>query len=202
MNARSYGASATISVDAAEAILGAATKLFGDRGFHGASVRQLADESGVSLSNIYNYFPSKTDILLALLREANSNLRRQTGEAIATAGPDVTDRLRSGVQAFVRYYVENREISIVATSEFRYLNGVARSEIVAARDLTQRVFTTLIEEGVAGRRFRTPHPHEATLAMLTMCSSVNVWYRDTGPLDADDIATRYAHLAVALLEGV
>lgn len=185
----------------ADAILRSAVKEFSERGFHGAALRRLADGAGVTLSNIYNYFPSKQEILLGILREAIAAQRCLVEQAIADSGESVADRFAAAVGAFVRYYVDHRQISIVATSEFRYLEGDYRWEIVAGRDRTQRVFSDLLEEGVANGTFRTPHPHEATLAVLTMCAAVASWYRPGGELTPDEVADHYARLSLALAEG-
>lgn len=44
----------------------AALKVFAQRGYHGASIRSIAEECGLSKGLIYHYFPSKTDIFLHL----------------------------------------------------------------------------------------------------------------------------------------
>ena len=169
-------------------------------GFYGASMRQLASRTGLSLSNIYNYYPSKSAVLLEILREASSAQLAQVQGAIERAGPGVVERFSAAVEAFLGYYIDNPEIGTVATSEFRYLEGEFRSEVVAARDETQSVLTRLIAEGVESGHFGTPYPHEAALAILTMCSAVTVWYRKDGGLGKEEICQRYSRFALSLLE--
>lgn len=50
-----------------ERVLDAAGELFRDKGFHGASLEQIADEAGFSKGVIYSQFGSKDDLFLALL---------------------------------------------------------------------------------------------------------------------------------------
>jgi AcrR family transcriptional regulator len=50
-------------------ILRAARAVFGARGFHGASIEEIADEAGLSNGAIYYNFDSKGDLFLALLEE-------------------------------------------------------------------------------------------------------------------------------------
>jgi AcrR family transcriptional regulator len=200
-NDRSFIAPPTIPSEVAQAILQSAVNEFSERGFHGASLRQLALGAGVTLSNIYNYFPGKQEILLGVLREAVAAQRAMVEAALAEAGDSVADRFVDAVGAFVRYYVDHRQISIVATSEFRYLEGDYRREIVADRDRTQAIFTRLLDEGIANRTFHTPYPHEATLAVLTMCGAVAAWYRPGGALTPDEVARHYGRLSLALVEG-
>jgi AcrR family transcriptional regulator len=47
-------------------ILDAALKVFAERGFHGATTRELAKASGVSEALMFRHFPSKEDLYLAL----------------------------------------------------------------------------------------------------------------------------------------
>lgn len=49
-----------------DAILAAAERLFTSHGYSGTSLSDIARQSGVTTSNIYNYFPSKLSVLYAL----------------------------------------------------------------------------------------------------------------------------------------
>ena len=50
-------------------IIVAAHALFADQGFHGTSMRQIADQAGVTLGGIYNHFSGKEDIFKSLIIE-------------------------------------------------------------------------------------------------------------------------------------
>ena len=55
------------SKDTEEAIIDAALECFSKQGFHGTRTRDLARVAGVSEGTLYNYFPTKGDILFQLL---------------------------------------------------------------------------------------------------------------------------------------
>ncbi len=57
-----------------ERILETAISLFSVRGFHGTSIRHIANEMGISLSNIYHHFGNKEGVLLAILEQASERL--------------------------------------------------------------------------------------------------------------------------------
>ncbi|GAA4672892.1 TetR/AcrR family transcriptional regulator [Frondihabitans cladoniiphilus] len=59
-----------------EAILDAALPVFGSAGFHGASLREIARQCGVSHQSLMHYFPTKDELLLAVLRRRDERLRR------------------------------------------------------------------------------------------------------------------------------
>ena len=52
-----------------QAILSAALEVFSRLGFHGARVEQVAEQAGVSKTNLLYYFPSKEALYIAVLRQ-------------------------------------------------------------------------------------------------------------------------------------
>ncbi len=50
-----------------DAILQAAYQLFLENGYHASSMRQIAQQAGIALGGIYNHFPSKEEIFLAVV---------------------------------------------------------------------------------------------------------------------------------------
>jgi AcrR family transcriptional regulator len=75
-----------------ERILRAARKVFGRRGFHGATIEEIADEAGLSNGAIYYNFESKGDLFFALLEERlEERIRhmRRTLTARETGGGDL-----------------------------------------------------------------------------------------------------------------
>src|ERR1700689_800100 len=65
-------------------LLAAARKVFLSRGYHGASVDQIADEAGFSTGVVYSQFGGKADLFLALLEARIAE--RATGNAWAVEG--------------------------------------------------------------------------------------------------------------------
>ena|SRR5690242_10975161 len=67
-------------------ILGAARRLFDRKGFAATAMEQVADKAGLAVGTLYNYFPSKNDLLLAILRRETQRLTEE-GEAILRDPP-------------------------------------------------------------------------------------------------------------------
>ena len=57
-----------------DAILTAATRLFVQEGYAGATTNRVADAAGVSVGSVYQYFPSKDAIAIELLRRYRERL--------------------------------------------------------------------------------------------------------------------------------
>jgi AcrR family transcriptional regulator len=67
-------------------ILDAAARLFKRDGFAAASIEDIADNAALSAGTVYNYFPSKGDLLLALVALDGQEVRA-AGAAIVEAPP-------------------------------------------------------------------------------------------------------------------
>jgi AcrR family transcriptional regulator len=74
-------------------ILNAATRIFAEKGFHRATIRDVAGAAGLADGTIYNYFENKTALLLGLLNRINQSEQREQHYEQATDG-DLRDFLR------------------------------------------------------------------------------------------------------------
>ncbi len=61
----------------------AARRVFTRQGFHGTSVRDIARTAGVSLGNLYNYYPTKERIFRAVVERYETKMTRLRGQALA-----------------------------------------------------------------------------------------------------------------------
>ncbi len=171
------------------AILRAAAVLIAERGYHGASMRDLGRAVGLQMASLYHHFGSKQELLVAIMREAMADLTAVVREAVDAAGTDPHDRLAAAIRAHVRFHTERRPEVIVADAELRALEEPGRSEIIALRDRHQAIFRAPVEElGIACAGI-------VTSAIITMCTDVATWFRPAGPLDADEVAEVFVRLA-------
>jgi AcrR family transcriptional regulator len=58
-------------------ILDAATRVFAEKGFHRATIKEIAHVAGIADGTIYTYFDSKTDVLLGILNRLNETTERE-----------------------------------------------------------------------------------------------------------------------------
>ena len=80
----------TLKTDTRKRILAASRKLFLEKGFRGATTRDIARASGINLSNLYRYYPSKDDLFSALLKPATDALEALLDERHGKKGYDVS----------------------------------------------------------------------------------------------------------------
>ena len=96
------------AADRRRAILAAALDVFSERGFHEASLEDVAARDGISKALIYEHFRSKEDLQRALMETYVHELLERILASTAGAEPG-EDRLRRGVQAFLGFVEERRE---------------------------------------------------------------------------------------------
>src|SRR5215468_6516677 len=58
-------------------ILDAATQVFAQKGFHRATIKEIARVAGIAAGTIYTYFASKTEVLLGILHRLNESTERE-----------------------------------------------------------------------------------------------------------------------------
>ena len=177
----------------------AAIEAMSEHGYHGTSVRDIADRAGMSSAALYHHFSSKQDLLFRITDRGIEALVRQTEDALLASPNDPAERLRAIVRVHVLNHAENRQGSFIGNSEIRSLEPGNRAIVVSKRDQQKRIFDRVVLDGVERGVFTTPYPQEATMALITMCTAVAQWYRPDGPLRPDEIAERYADLGLAML---
>ena len=64
----------TLKTDTRKRILAVSRSLFLEKGFQGATTREIAAASGVTLSNLYHYYPSKDELFRVLLKPVIDNV--------------------------------------------------------------------------------------------------------------------------------
>lgn len=175
------------------AIYDAAVRLIYERGYHGTSLRAVATEVGVQMSSLYYHFPSKQDLLMAIMNRAMNDLIDTVEGAVSRAtGPE--ERLRSAIRAHVLFHAERRKEAFIVDAELRALEPANRGLVVELRDRYEGVFAAILREGAEQGVFRVPDAKLAVFALMAMCTGVAVWYRPGGGLSLERIADIYTDL--------
>ena len=125
-------------------LLRAAQDVFVAHGFHAAAMDDIADRAGVSKPVLYQHFPGKRELYLALLEEHVDALAERVGEAMAA-----TDDNRARVDAAVGAYfdfidAEGEAFRLVFESDLRN-----DGDVRAAVDRGTRVCVEAVAEVIA-----------------------------------------------------
>jgi AcrR family transcriptional regulator len=176
----------------------AALGLFADKGFHATSIRDIANEAGVTTASMYHYMQNKEELLQQIMRDGLNRL-------IVAADDLLEDREGADAQlaGLVQLHVwvhGNRPLSArVTDTETRSLTGAGRSEIIGLRDAYEARWINTIQRGADSGRFGAANPRLASLAILEMCTGVSHWYSPKGRLPLVDICNEFATMALAMV---
>lgn len=179
------------------AILDAAVRVFGSRGYHGTSVRDIAEAAGVSPGSLYNHFASKHDLLVVILERGLNNLVAASEDALYEALPDPVSRLRALVRTHVHSHAVSRVESYIGNSELRSLSREARALIISKRDTQQRMFDRVVRDGAQQGVFSTDDPVMASRYIVTACTAVATWYRRGGDVGIEALVRKYQRLSLS-----
>ncbi len=132
-------------------ILDAATVVFAAKGFHGATIRQIAQQAGIADGTIYIYFKTKIDLLLGILDRINESERRAEDLGQSMSG-DFADffvtYLRHRMGLLDANFQALRAIlpDILSNPELR--DHYYRQVIEPSFALAEPMFRRLIEQGI------------------------------------------------------
>src|ERR1041385_34796 len=97
-------------------LLAAARTVFSRKGFHDATIDDIAYEAGVAKGTVYLYFKSKQDIYLEALRDGIQMLLREM-RAEATVSQNAETTLRKLIAVKLAYFDKHREFFQILQSE-------------------------------------------------------------------------------------
>lgn len=167
------------------------------KGYHGTSLREVAERAGIRMSTLYYYFPSKQGLLLEIMSRTLKELTAAVRESLVTAQlEEPAAQLRLAIAAHVRFHAERHEEAFVADSELRALDPGNREAVTALRDEHEDVFANILRSAQRYQLYRGPDEQLAVNALLGMCSQVATWYRPDGRLTIDEIARSYSDLII------
>jgi AcrR family transcriptional regulator len=177
----------------------AALVRFAERGFHGVSVREIAEAVAPPGASIYSHFDSKEDLLHGLIEIGHRVHNQALRKALLETGSDPADQLRMLMRAHVEVHATYPVLATVANNELDMLSSELSEDIVAMRLDSQRMFTDVVERGISMGRFTVPDPWLAVAAMGAMGLRVAAWFIPGRPYTVDELAGAYADLALKLV---
>ena len=176
-------------------ILAAAARIFREKGYHGTSVRDIAESVGLLKGSLYHYIRSKEDLLARLFDGALEGTLREL-ETIASRDGSAAERLRAMVKAYVAAVTANLDAVGLYLREWRALPAPELSRLRARRRAMRALFEDVIEDGVRRRQFVADDVKISALAIMGMANWLFEWYRPRGRMSAERLADEIADRAV------
>jgi AcrR family transcriptional regulator len=131
-------------------LLEAASRVFARRGFHGASLDEIAREAGATTGAIYSNFAGKEDLFLALFEEHVASQNRKYRE-IFTRGQNLEERSRGGADDWMAFLHDEPDSFPLMIEFWSYAirDPKLRKRYATRLAAFRQTFAELIEQGAS-----------------------------------------------------
>lgn len=170
-------------------------ELFDENGYHGTTVRQIANRVGVTVPALYYHHASKEAVLVALFEISMNELNTRTEAAAEEAGENPVHRFSLVLEAIV-LYMTHRSRHAALDTEIRHVSPESRSRYAASRKRLELLMRKVVDEGVASGDFSVTDTEETVRAILGMCQSLPRWFQAGGPLTPSQLADKYVDIGL------
>ncbi|MFI7025407.1 TetR/AcrR family transcriptional regulator [Micromonospora sp. NPDC049900] len=176
-------------------MLDAAVRVFSRRGYHGASMDEIAEDAGISKPMVYAYLGTKEELFVACLHREGTRMM----EAIAGAAvPDLPadERLWRGLRAFFGFVGAHRDGWSVLYRQARAEQPFAR-ELAQMRTRMVEVVAGMLDHALRaeGRTAAETELEVVAYALVGATESLGDWLADHPEADPAKTATRMMNAA-------
>jgi AcrR family transcriptional regulator len=179
-------------------IMRSALAAFSRRGYHGASVGEIARALGMTKGSLYYYFKDKEDILFFCHDYSLDILLARLREVERERSPPPV-KLRKLIVSFVHMILDELH-GTALTMDLQALSPSHFRRVVAKRDRFDRGLRRVVRRGIHSGHFAAGDAKLITFAILGAANWITRWYDPRGPLRSEEIADAFAdYLLLGLL---
>ncbi len=183
-------------------ILACATQVFCEKGYEGASIRDLSRLSGVSLSGLYYYFESKEELLYLIQKHCFTTLIERAQErlsqiAVGESKPEA--RLRAFIHNHVGYFLQNSEAMKVLSHESDTLTEQYADEVAEIKRAYYHLCRGILDELKLERNLKRLDTRVAVMGLFGMMNWIYTWHNADLDPDAEQLAE---HMSEMFFSGV
>lgn len=179
-------------------LLDVAVDVFARKGYHAASMNDVAEAAGVTKPVLYQHFSSKRDLFVELLTEIGESLRETIAKATSNAeGP--RQQIEDGFRAYFLFAAENTSsFTVMFGSGARRDPEFASFALAVENSIAQTVAELIVVEG-------RPAEHRLLLAdsIVGMTeAATRHWLANGSEPDVDTLASQISQLAWSGMRGI
>lgn len=176
-------------------IIKVAARLFSEKGYHEATLEDIARNLKYTKGSIYYYINSKQELLFQCHELAMDMLLGRMEEIMAGDLP-LEEKLKEGIKAHIELAVGEMSLVTVALGQEFELQEEYRQVIVEKRDRYEKYFRSLIEEGVEKGIFRPLPSKVAVFIIMGAINWIPRWFSEKGSMSKSEIADFFADYLV------
>jgi AcrR family transcriptional regulator len=152
-------------------IFEAATRVFARKGFHKATVQEIADEAGMGKGTIYEYIKSKKDILFFAISEVHARLFTEV-EKLVKLNIKPETKLRRAIRIQLELIDQYHEATRTVIPEVEGMAQIDHERIESLKRLYIGSFEPIYKQGVDQGAFKDV---DAFLVMEIICDACVLW---------------------------
>ncbi len=180
-----------------EDIIAAAAKVFQTKGYHAATVQDIADAVGILKGSLYHHVKSKEDLLYLIVKEPIAGMYQRMSEIVASelpAGEKLRRAILTHLEAFDRHYPH----LFVYLHEREEMKRRFREQFKLSPKHYERGWQQILREGVKSGEFRADlDVPVVSYGLLGMLNWLYKWYDPRGRLGVREVAGQLSTLALA-----
>ena len=180
-------------------ILKTAAAAFRRRGYHGASVDEIASTLEMTKGNLYYYFRNKEDILYAC-HDYSLNLILGVMDETRQQDLPPDEKLRKLIAAFVHLIIDELH-STALTLDLQALSPALLKKVIARRDRFDRGLRAIIQEGINEGIFVPVDTKLVAFAIMGAVNWIPKWFDPEGAASSDKVGQTFANYLLAGLRG-
>jgi AcrR family transcriptional regulator len=180
-------------------IIQAAAQIFRQKGYHAASMQDIADAVNLQKASLYHHVESKQDILLSIFDQVLDLIIEDLEQVVQSElSPD--RKLRQAMQVYVARLTKDTDLAAVLLFDYRSLDPSSRARQNARRDAFEDLWRQIIREGIEKENFRQVDEAVTVYALLGIQNWMMTWFRENGRLSAETLADQFSDLILGGLQ--
>jgi AcrR family transcriptional regulator len=191
-------------------ILDFATEVFADKGYEGASMRDLSRLSGISLAGLYYYFDSKEKLLYLIQKHTFTTIIEKLRERLA-ASKDPEERIRIFVHNHVEYALAKQKAMKVLSHEDDVLKNGHGAELAAIKREYYKICVGLVDDlfraedlprmGSNAKAKCSVSTRTAVMGLFGMMNWLYTWYNGRTDPDSEALAWQISDIFLRGVRG-
>lgn len=180
-------------------ILDAAVLLFGEQGYTGTTMRDIAKAVEVLPGSLYAHIKSKETLLVDIV-DAGIKSFFSAVEPEATRHSSARARMAAAIKAHIAVVAEHPQRSLVVFHQWRYLRDENLQAAIQKRRSYEKIFRRIVEDGIKSGEFNPALSLRITV--LTILGALNwtpEWYSPKGSASPEELGDM---IADTLLGGI
>lgn len=175
-------------------ILSHAAEVFCDKGYEGASMRDLSRATGMSLAGLYYYFESKERLLYLIQKHTFTTVLEKLKQRLEGIS-DPEQRIRIFILNHLEYFLANQPGMKVLSHEDEALKNGLSSEIAAIKREYYRICMGLLDD-LKRANDLSFNSRAATMSLFGMINWIYTWYNRRVDGSADELARSMGDLFI------